>query len=108
MRKLRTASKADRDIVDEALSLKQREPSLAADFLDEVDATLAEIVRHPLRCPTFLLPEVNLKVSLRWRQIGRFPHVAIFEVTHDEVVIYAVVHPHRDLEALLIERIGVQ
>jgi len=108
MRTLRTASRADRDIIDEAVWFEQKQPALGADFLDAVDRALARILERPLSCPTLTIPSVNLKVELRWLRIGHFSHIAIFEVTDDEVVVYGIVDPRRDLEHLLIERIGIR
>ncbi len=61
MRALRTASRADRDIIDEAVWFEQKQCGLGADFLDAVDRLLTEIVRRPLSCPTLTIPGIRLK-----------------------------------------------
>jgi hypothetical protein len=104
---LRTTSVADCDIVDSGVWFEQTEPGLGSLFLDALDKTLAHITRRPLTCPTVVFPGRNLKVQLRWCSLNRFPRVVCFEATHDEVVVYAVLHPHRDLETILVSRIGV-
>src|SRR3954470_22436890 len=108
MRALRIASRADCDIIDEAVWFEQKQPGLGADFLDAVDRALTRILERPLSCRTLSITSVKLKVELRWLRIGHFSHIGIFEVTDDEVVVYGVIDPRRDLEALLIERIGVR
>ena len=105
---LRTASIADRDIVESALWLDRQQPGLGDDFLASVNATFAEIGRQPLACPTLNLPDVNFKSVLRWHSIGRFPHLAIFTVQADEILVVAVAHGHRDLETILRLRVGIQ
>jgi hypothetical protein len=107
MRELRIASIADGDIVDGGVWFERQRPTLGGDFLDAVQAALDEITQSPLACPTLILPGLRFKAPLRWLGLGRFPYLVIFEVTDDEIVIYAVVNSHRDLENLLRERIGV-
>jgi plasmid stabilization system protein ParE len=108
MKTLRTSSAADRDIVECAAWLEAQRPDLGNDFLDAVDAALLEITAHPLSCPTLVLEHCQLKLPLRWLCPQRFPHTIIFHVGDEEIMVYAVVHPQRDLESLLRERIGVR
>jgi hypothetical protein len=106
MRKLRTTSSADVDIAESGVWFEQQQLGMGSDFLDAVDNTLAEISRRPQSCPTLIFPTRKLKVQLRWLAVNRFPRLVIFQVTTNEVVIHAVLHSHRDLESILLSRIG--
>lgn len=106
MRGLRTTSVADRDIIESARWFEQAQPGFGSQFLDAVDKALADVIRRPLITPTLVLPGRTLKAELRWCALDRFPRTVIFEVTNTEVVVHAVLHPHRDLESILISRIG--
>jgi toxin ParE1/3/4 len=108
MNRVRTSSAADRDIVECAVWFEKQKPGLGSDFLDAVDEALTEIAVRPLACPTFVLEGPRLKVDLRSLRLGRFPQLVIFEAASNEAVIYAVVHPHRDLETLLRARVGIR
>jgi len=70
--KLRATSAADVDVVDAAVWLERQKAGLSDDFLDDLDATLAEIRRAPLGCPTLHFPRVTFKFDLRWLAVGRF------------------------------------
>jgi len=105
MRKLRTTSIADRDIVESAVWFEQQ-LGFGLPFLDALDKVLEDIRRRPLSCPTLVFPGRTLKAQLRWLALGRFPRLVIFQVTDEEVVLYGVLHPHRDLESILVARIG--
>jgi plasmid stabilization system protein ParE len=104
---LRTASIADTDVTESALWLERQQAGLGADFLAALRETFAEIRQSPLACPTLDLPGVTFKSSLRWRSVGKFPYLAIFTIQGDEILIIAVLHAHRDLEAMLRSRVGV-
>src|SRR5262245_30659157 len=108
MTSVRNSSSADRDIIECAEWLETQQAGLGSKFLDAVDEALVEISLRPNACPTYPLTGARLKAELRSLRLGRFPHRVFFEVTSDEVVIYAVVHPHRDLESLLRARLGVR
>jgi hypothetical protein len=103
---LRTASVAERDIVESALWLDQQQAGLGSDLLTAVEETLAEIERRPLACPTLSLSGATFKSQLRWLTVGRFPYLAIFTVSGDDILVVAILHAHRDLESILRARIG--
>ena len=108
MMRLWTSSRADSDIAQCAVWVEEQEAGLGSEFLSAVDDVLLEIAKRPLSCPTLVLQDVQFKLPLRWLGIGRFPHIVIFHVGGDEIEVSAVAHPHRDLEALLRERVGVR
>jgi len=70
---LRTASVADRDIVDCALWLDRQQVGMGDDFVKAVQDSFAEIRRMPLACPTLNLPGLKLRSELRWLSVGNSP-----------------------------------
>lgn len=105
---LRTASIAEQDIVQAALWLDEQQWGTGAEFLATIRDLSASISASPFSCPTLDLSGVQFKLKLRWRQVGRFPYLAVFTVENNEVVIVVVAHNRRDLETILRERVGVK
>ena len=103
---LRLASIAERDIRDYALWLDQKQNGLGHDFVLAVEATLADIRRMPRACPGLHLADFSVDFELRWLTVGRFPYKVVFQLTHDEIFVLGVLHPHRDLDAILRSRLG--
>jgi plasmid stabilization system protein ParE len=93
---------------ESALWLDAQQPGLGDDFLAAVQAAFADISRSPTGCPTLDLPGIPLKSALRWHSIGRFPHLAIFTVQGNDILVVAVLHGHRDLESILRSRVGIK
>jgi hypothetical protein len=104
---LRTSSIADRDTIEAALWLDQQKLGLGDDFVTAVRETFEQIKQMPLACPTLNFATTNFKYPLRWRVVGRFPHLAIFTVQANEILVVGILHPSRDLEAVLRSRVGV-
>jgi hypothetical protein len=104
--RFRTTSIADSDVAEAALWLEGQQLGLGTTFVDAIDSTFRQIRSAPLACPTFVLANVNFKAALRSRYIEGFSHQAIFTVQSDEVVVVAVLHPHRDVESILRSRVG--
>jgi plasmid stabilization system protein ParE len=107
MMRLRLVSVAEQDVAEAADWFESQRPGLGNDFLDDLEKTRREIAKQPLACPSLVLGTIPLKVPLRSIRVGRFSHIVVFAVNNDEITIYAVVHPHRDLGSLLAERIGI-
>jgi len=105
--RIRTTSIADADVAQSAIFLEQTQSGLGSTFIDAVDATFANILDAPLACPTLVLPAIEFKFPLRFKQIGRFPYRVIFTVVKDEVVVVSVLHSNRDLESILRARVGI-
>jgi plasmid stabilization system protein ParE len=63
-------------------------PSLGADFVLEVERTIAQILENPERWH---------KISTNYRRcnVRRFPYAVVYEVTRDGVLIFAVAHHSR-------------
>jgi hypothetical protein len=106
--RLRTTSAADADVVNAAVWFERQQLGLGDDFLTDVDAVFAAIEQAPQASPTLQLEGVTFKLDLRWSRAGRFSYLVVFHVAGDEIVIDAVIQAHRDLEAILRARVGVQ
>jgi hypothetical protein len=104
---LRTASIADKDVVDCALWLDRQQIGLGNDFIKAVDKAFNEIRQMPLACPTLGFSGLQLRSELRWLAVERFGHLVVFSVKHEEIVVVAVAHPRQDLETILRVRVGV-
>ena len=104
--KLRTTSIADADIAAAALWLDQRNPGHGYTFMDAVDRTFKTITNAPLACPTYISPDFTFKLPLRSRVVGAFEHRIIFALQSDEIQVVAVLHPSRNLDSILSERVG--
>jgi plasmid stabilization system protein ParE len=61
---------------------------LGAEFLDEVERTIAAIASHPKAAP-------KIKQDVRRRLLKRFPFGILYVATIDEIVILAVMHLRR-------------
>jgi hypothetical protein len=103
---VRTASIAERDIVQAALWLEQKEIGLGARFLASVDETFNVIEQMPLACPTLTMEGVALKSVARWISLRGFPHLVFFIVDGSDILVIGVLHPHQDLETILSDRLG--
>jgi plasmid stabilization system protein ParE len=104
---LRTASIAERDIIDASLWLDQQQFGSGADFQAAMHETAASITQAPLACPTLIFAGTHFRKTLRWRFVGRFPYLAVFSVNGDEILIVAVLHKQRDVESILRARVGI-
>ncbi len=105
--RLGTTSIADTDVAQAAVWLDQTQPGLGGVFVDVVDATFTRIQDDPFVCPTLFSSTVTFKVPLRFKLVGRFPYRVFFTVAGDEVVVIAVLHSNRDMEAILQARVGI-
>ncbi len=66
-------------------------PDLADDFLQRVEEALGHALERPL---------VNAAVhgDLRIVRLGRFPHLIVYRVVGDELVVVACTHPRQRTE----------
>jgi plasmid stabilization system protein ParE len=102
----RTASIAERDIVESALWLDQQRLGAGREFISEFRQTCATIRQAPLICPIVDVGEVPYKCVLRWKPVGRFPYLAIFSFENHQILIVAVLHQNRDIAEILRTRVG--
>jgi plasmid stabilization system protein ParE len=61
---------------------------LGAEFLDEVERTVAAIASHPNAAP-------KVKQEIRRRLLKRFPFGVLYIITADEILVLAVMHLRR-------------
>ncbi len=104
--RLGTTSIADTDVTEAAVWLDRTQPGLGDVFLDDVDATFTRIQDDPFICPTLFSSTVTFKVPLRFKRVSRFPYRVFFTIAGDELVVVAVLHSNRNIEAILQARVG--
>jgi plasmid stabilization system protein ParE len=88
MKALHVSSPAEKDLSDAAAYYDQQVAGLGADFLDAVDAVLAEIEAFPERWPFRAFP-------VRRRLLHRFPYAVLYRSDEKEVLVLAVAHLRR-------------
>lgn len=104
----RTASIAERDMVEAALWLNQQKLGAAADFMAAVRREIDTIIAAPFSCTTLLFEGVAFSSQLRWRAVSKFPYVIVFSVENGEILILGVLHNRRDIETILKSRVGTK
>jgi hypothetical protein len=104
--KLRTTSIADMDVAEAGLWMEQQQAGLGATFLEAVERTFAQIVSRPLSFPTFVSSKFVFKSALRSATVDSSAYRVIFSVQSDELIVVAVLHPHRDLDTILSTHVG--
>jgi toxin ParE1/3/4 len=84
----RFLSPAARELAAAAEYYNRAVPGLGMEFLNEIERTIARIIRHP---------EAWMKISQHHRRCRtrRFPYAIIYAVENDVVIISAVMHGHR-------------
>ena len=84
----RFLSPAERELAAAADYYDRAVPGLGLEFLNEIERTIARILRHP---------EAWTKISDRHRKCRtrRFPYAIIYTVEGDTVIISAVMHGRR-------------
>jgi plasmid stabilization system protein ParE len=65
-----------------------RDPGLGGAFLDEVERSLDQIVRHPVAAP-------RAQGVVRKRILGRFPYSILYSIHEDQIRILAIAHQKR-------------
>ena len=83
---------AQTDIKEAAQWYEMRELGLGTRFITEVRTTLQHIADNPLRFP--LIDE-----DVRRALLHKFPYSVYFVNESESVVIFAVIHQHRRLDA---------
>ena len=79
---------AEDDVIEAARFYHRRVPGLGAEFLDSVDAAVAEVVRDPERFGI-------VKDDIRRCRVKRFPYCVYFRCISDTVRILVVKHHSR-------------
>ena len=83
--RVRLLAPAEEEMVEAAAYYESRVPTLGTNFLDIIEAAVAEISEHPERWP-------EVEAGVRRRVVRRFPYSLIYTVGNDEVCVLAVMH----------------
>jgi plasmid stabilization system protein ParE len=81
--------RARSDLASAHLWYQERGTDLAADFLGEIDAVLAQLSRFPHSCPV-------IHKNIRRCLVHRFPYGLFYVVESRRIVILAIMHQARD------------
>ena len=84
----RFLSPAERELAEAAEYYDHAVPGLGLEFLNEVERTIARILRHP---------QAWTKITQHHRKCRtrRFPYAIIYAIESDVAIISAVMHGHR-------------
>ncbi len=91
MKTVRFLRPAEEEALDAARYYEFQSPGLGGDFLDRMDAAVADIRKNPERWPI-------VKGRIRRRLIHRFPYAILYRDDPEEIAIIAVMHLHRHPE----------
>lgn len=89
--RLRLAPEVTQDLAQGYDWYEQRRPGLGEEFLESVETAFDAIRRDPKSCP-------EVFQSYRRALVRRFPYCVFYEVLHDTVTVYCIVHAARDPE----------
>ena len=89
--------RARRDI-DEAIEhyLSEAGPAVALKLIDALEDTLRQIGEHPASGSPRHAHELEIP-GLRFRSVGRFPHLVFYIERDAEINVWRVLHGARDL-----------
>ena len=99
--KLRAQAMAD---VDKAIAyyLEEAEPSVALDFVDQLERAYSHLARHPATGSPRYAHELNLPGLRSW-PVTRYPYLVFYAEHADHVDVWRVLHGARDMPAWLSE-----
>ena len=91
--------RARRDI-DEVIEhyLSEAGPAVALDFIDALEDTLRQIGERPASGSPRHGHELDLP-GLRFRSVGRFPHLVFYVEREADIDVWRVLHRARDIPA---------
>ena len=75
-------------------------PQIALDFVDELEAAIEHLCRHPHAGSLRFAYEVEIP-GLRCWSLSKFPYLVFYMPDDDSVDIWRVLHARRDVPALL-------
>lgn len=87
------------DVVDAAGWYNDRSPGRGDLFIDAIEQCTLTIAADPERFGV-------LPVGLRYVKIMKYPYVILFEIDHNSVFIWGVMHTARSLESWSEQRRG--
>lgn len=79
---------AQEEMTEAARFYQTQSKGLGAEFLAEVERTIAAIASHPKAAP-------KVKQDIRRRLLKRFPFGVLYVATTDEIIVVAVMHLRR-------------
>ncbi len=80
--------------------LEQQAPQAALAFIDEVEAALKHIQRHPATGSPRYAHSLNL-AGLRFWSCKRFPYLVFYFEREDSIDVWRILHGKRDIPAWL-------
>ncbi len=88
---------ASRD-VDEALAhyRAQAGPEVAAAFVEELEAALAHLCRHPQSGALRFAHEVDIPGLRNW-SLQRFPYIVFYMPEDEHIDVWRILHARRDI-----------
>lgn len=98
--RLRAAAEQD---IAEAMDYFRDEggPDVAVDFVDALEATIADLCDHPLIGSLRFAFELDIPDLRSWL-LQRFPYLIFYMPDDDRIDIWRVLHARRDIPAFLI------
>jgi toxin ParE1/3/4 len=75
-------------------------PSIADDFIDELEAAISHLLRHPLAGSLRYAYELEIPDLRSW-SLKRFPYLIFYLADEEHLDIWRVFHAHRDIPAYL-------
>lgn len=91
---IRVLPEADTDLAEARVWYRHQRAGLDVDFMQRIDETLQKISDAPRRFP-------YVYRRLRRAIVRQFPFAIFYEVTKDEIVVFAVFHSRRDPKQLI-------
>lgn len=89
MKPLEIRAEAELDIIEAALWYENERAGLGAEFSLEVEQAVARIAEAPL---AFREREIGMRMAM----VDRFPYGIYFLDEADKIVLFSVLHLHRD------------
>lgn len=83
--KVRFLTPAEEEMMEAAAYYEMQVEKLGANFLDIIEAAVAEIAEHP---ETWL----EIEYGIQRRLVRRFPYSILYTVHENEIIIVAVMH----------------
>ncbi len=79
----------DEDVIGFATWYETKEPGLGIDFTHCIESAIHELLGDPER-------RSDRHYGLRYWPVERFPHVILYDLTDDEVLLFGVLHPSQE------------
>ena len=97
MKPIEIRAEAELDIIEAALWYENEREGFGAEFSLEVERAVARIAENPLMFQ-------EREVGMRMAKVGRFPYGLYFVDEFDKIVLFGVIHLHREPEVWKLRR----